>query len=189
MAVSTLLKAGLKRKKGSFIGVIVLMIIISMSIVSVLSIKENSRMSVVDSISKTNSPDLSVLIMEDQLSEEMLNKIKNDPNVGEVKEIETLMVRNIYVNGVETPGGLMLLTPYQSRLPQFKEDGSGYSDSRRSPANGGAYVTQQFLLEHSVSVGDQIGADIYYTNDQTPERLNISGAVADPKFGGMTRRI
>ncbi len=185
MAVSTLLKAGLKRKKGSFIGVIVLMIIISMSIVSVLSIKENSRMSVVDSISKTNSPDLSVLIMEDQLSEEMLNKIKNDPNVGEVKEIETLMVRNIYVNGVETPGGLMLLTPYQSRLPQFKEDGSGYSDSRRSPANGGAYVTQQFLLEHSVSVGDQIGADIYYTNDQTPERLNISGAVADPKFGGM----
>lgn len=186
MAVLTLLKTGLKRKKGAFIGVIVLMIVISMSIVSVLSIKENSRKSVVDSIEKTSSPDLSVIIMKDQLTDDMLVKIKNDPNVGEVKEIDTIMVSKLNVNGVESPGGLILITPYLSRLPLFQEDGSGYADSRRSPASGEVYVSQQFLTEHNLTVGDSMDVNYFYTEKAVSDRLNVSASVADPKFGGMT---
>lgn len=185
MAVFTLLKTGLRRKKGSFIGVIILMLIISMSIVSVLSINENSRKSVEESISKTNAPDFSVIFMQDQLTDEMIEKIKNDPYVGEVREYDLLNVRKLSVNGMETEDGVVLIMPYQSRLPLFKDDSSDYDDVKCAPAKNEAYVSQQFLSERHTSVGGEIETDIYYTNDVVPDKLNIVGTVADPKFGGM----
>lgn len=185
MAVSTLLKTGLKRNKGSFIGVIILMLIISMSIVSVLSIKENYRTSVIEAISKSDSPDLSIITLSDQIDDEMINKIKNDSNVGEVREIENVKVGNISVNGIEEEVGLVFIVPYQSRIPLFTDDGSDYDDVNRVPSKNEAYVSQKLLSERHISVGAEIETDYYYSNGNNYDKLTIGGIVADPKFGGM----
>lgn len=185
MAVFTLLKTSLKRKKGSFIGVIILMLIISMSIVSVLSIKENYRTSIIEAISKSDSPDLSIITLSDHIDNEMINKIKNDPNVGEVKEIDNIKVGKISVNGIEEDAGLVFIIPYQSRISLFKSDGSDYDDINRAPAKYEAYVSQKLLLQRKISVGEEIETDYYYTKGNNPDKLKIAGIVADPKFGGM----
>ena len=64
MEILTLLKANIRHKKGAFISVFLLMIIISMSLTAILSIRSNSINSVENAYDNAGSGDIVAILKE-----------------------------------------------------------------------------------------------------------------------------
>ena len=84
MEILTLIKANIRHKKGSFVSIVILMIIISMSFTAIFSIKDNCVNSIETALDSVNAADLTLLMRSDALSEELLDSVKSHSSVKDV---------------------------------------------------------------------------------------------------------
>lgn len=181
MEILTLLKANVRHKKGSFISIILLMIIITMSITMVLSVKDNCKTSIENALEQANAADLTVYISDRKLTDELLTDVQSHKLVKSVVDVPAIVIDKSEVNGKTNQNDYFLLKQ-PNELKMLNSDLTGYADKIPMLNKGEIYVTQGLLTNMNCTVGDEI--KLYTIGGEY--RLTIKGAVVEPVSGSST---
>ena len=76
MEIITLLKSNIRHKKGSFLSITILMIIVAMSITSIISTKDNVSLATQNELERLNAPNLLVYMRPNQLTDDLLISVE-----------------------------------------------------------------------------------------------------------------
>lgn len=183
MEILTLIKANIRHKRGSFTSIIILMIIVSLSMTSILSIRQNCENSVANAITTAGTPALSFYIITQDLTDDMLETIQSNTNVQKTVTEKTIYFNYYEVNDTTLESALFV-RKYDSRYRLLNDDLSGYADSNTSPADGEVYVPQSLLTSLNAKAGDRIR--LSENAGQTYTEMTISGVIVDPIFGSSS---
>lgn len=174
----TLIKANIKRQKGSFIGVFLLIWIISISLCAILSVWGNANDYVNQEIDRIGYGTFTCWTENVTDMDALQQEVEAFSDVEKVTIQPLLYVRYI-INGHES-GSSALMLPYQPEdYYIFKDDLSGINASPKKPEKGEVYVTPAFCSLYDAVIGDKVEVIL---NDKK-EYLTIKGFFEDPVMG------
>ncbi len=180
MEILTLLKANIRHKKGSFISIIILMIIVSMSFTSVISIQDNCSSCINDALDSVNAGDLQLYLTDDVLSGDLLNSVKNNPLVKDVISKEAVSTFGAKF-GDTSYNSSWFMTKLTDEYRLLDEDKTGYT--KAAPLKKGEiYIPQGLCTSMGCDVGDKLEVE---TIDGF-HKFTVKGLVVEPVNGGMT---
>ena len=95
MEIITLLKANLRHKKGSFLSILILMIIISMALTAIFSVQDNVYDSICGAHDRIHSADIQCQMDINKMTPELLKKVEEHPMVDRVEPVTAIPSQNI----------------------------------------------------------------------------------------------
>ena len=132
MEIFTLLSANIRRKKGSFTSIIMLMLIISMALTAFLSISKSTRASIENAMKTADAPDINVFIMDDFYKPEIVAKVTNHSLVDRAEVADCIAVR--YSTNGTIGHNTWFLRKYDSeKYPRLKDDFQAIPAAHKSP--------------------------------------------------------
>jgi len=155
MEILTLLKANIRHKKGSFVSVILLTLIIAMSVTMILSIKESTFKGIDKANEICGTSDITVMFRADMLTDEMIEKLKNSDKVKRVYAENSILAEKS-VMGEEEYGNTMTLMRANEDTKLLKSDLSGIEENTPKLKKGEVYVPQGLLTNLKGKVGQKI---------------------------------
>lgn len=155
MEILTLLKANIRHKKGSFISVILLTLIIAMSVTTILSIKESTFKGVDKAHEICGTPDVLGIYQADKLSDDLVEKVKNDDRVKRADVVESIFIKKA-IMGSEEYGNTAMLTKADENTGILNTDLSGIAENVPKLQKGEIYVAQGTLTNLNGKVGEKI---------------------------------
>ena len=184
MEILTLLKANIRHKKGSFVSIIILMLIVSMSFTAVFSIKDNCINGINEAHEYINSSDLTVLIDNQLLTDDLLTSIEEHSSVEDVKVKEAVLTFGSEY-GESKNVNPELLEKYSEEYRLLNDRLTGYEENVPELKKGEIYVSQGVGTKLRCDIGDSIkiktvGGEEYFT---------IKGFVVEPVWGSMNMGI
>ncbi len=178
MEILTLLKANIHRKKGSFVSVILLTLIITMSVTTILSIKESAFKGVNNAHEICDTSDLLVMYRSDNLNDDLVEKIKSDDRVKCVDIVESIFAEKA-IMGNENFSVTMSLIKSDENTRLLKSDLSGIAENAPELQKGEIYVPQGLLTNLHGKVGEKISLE---TLDGEYEFI-VKGILLEPTMG------
>ena len=179
MDILTLLRANIKRKKGTFLGIVLLMIIVSMFLTTIYSVKKNVRKSVDDAYEEAHAANLMMNITNERLTDDLLQKVKDHPLVDHVATSDAVLVRRHFVKDREDNQSWLIVPLNDVVTKQFEDDFSGYLDEVRPISPEGIYLVQGIATNDGCKVGD----DLRFETKSGEYTLKIEGFVVEPVDG------
>lgn len=179
MEIFTLLKANIRHKKGSFMSVVLLTLIIAMSVTTILGIKESAYKGVYRSHEIMDTPDF--LVQYDnagRLTGEMVEAVENDSRVASVAIRDYLIVTKIIMNGNEYTNSCMLMKMDED-TKLLKDDASGLREVVPELKKGEIYVPQGLLS----NVGGEVGQKVTMETIAGEFDFTVKGVLLDPLVG------
>ena len=174
----TLIKANIRRQKGSFIGVFLLIWIISISLCAILSVWSNAHDYVRQEIDRIGYGTFTCWAENIPDTDALAQQIETLSDVEKVTVQPLLYVRYI-VNGKES-GSSALMLPYKpNEYYIYKDDLSGRTSSPKEPKKGEVYVTPAFCSLYDAVIGDKVEVLL----NGRKEYLTIKGFFEDPVMG------
>ena len=175
MEILTLLKANIRHKKGSFVSIIILMIIISMSFTAILSVKDNCINSIENALDSVNAGDLSAYISSHRLTDDLLESVENHSSVKEA--VATFGAE--FSDQSDANSWFMLKLTDEYKL--LNDDLTDYAEETPALSKGEMYITQGLNTKLGCTIGDKIqvatlGGEREFT---------IKGFVVEPVCGCM----
>lgn len=178
MEILTLIKSNVRHKKGSFISVILLTLIIAMSVTTVLSIRESALAGVSYGHEICDSPDVVAMYIGDNLTDDIINNVKNDSRVDTVKVTEGIIIERAIMNDSEYSNIVYVLDDDKNnRL--LNEDLSGIFANAPKLKKGEIYVSQGLLTDMNGKIGDKIVIETIAGDYQ----FTVAGILLDPMCG------
>lgn len=181
MEIFTLLKANIRGKKGSFISIVLLMMIIAMSLAIVLSVKENCKNSQKAMLDETNIGDMAAFIKTERLSDALFQSVENSPLV-EKAERYAAIVSDQAESGENSDGNSWYLTKCRSGYQMYNEDVTAYKKKMPSLKKGEIYIPQGVSTKLDCGKGDKI--KIFTIGGRY--EFKIKGIFIEPLFGSAT---
>lgn len=178
MEILTLLKANIRRKKGSFVSIILLTLIITMSVTTILSIKESASKGVNNAHEICDTSDLLVMYRTDNLTDDMVEKIKSDDRVKCVDIVESIFAEKA-IMGNKDYSLAMSLIKSDENTKLLKSDLSGIAENAPKLQKGEIYVPQGLLTSLHGKVGEKISLE---TLDGEHE-FTVKGILLEPTMG------
>ena len=155
MEILTLLKANIRRKKGSFISVILLTFIVTVSIVTILSIWSSVSKGVERANQICDTPDISVFYDRYDLTDDLITKIENDSRVERTNISDVIYIRRSFMNDSDYSNTQMLLKD-SGDIKLLTDDLQGIKDSAPKLKKGEIYVPQGLLNLLNGKTGEKI---------------------------------
>lgn len=183
MEILTLLSANIRRKKGSFTSIILLMLIIAAALTAFLSIGKSCRASIENAMNTADAPNITVMIMDDFYQPEIVAKVRNHSTVDRVEVVDSIAVK-YSLNGTIGHNTWFLRKYDSEKYPRLKDDFSDYSGSTQKPKKGEIYVTQGLMTDIEIKIGNKI--KIYPTTapyEQYATEMTVAGVVVEPSQG------
>lgn len=178
MEILTLLNANIRRKKGSFVSVILLTMIIAMSVTIILSIKESTLNGVYKAHEICDAPDIFAIYAEYNFPDNIIEDVKKDSRVKRVNVVDSILTEKAKM-GDEEYSNLMFIFRSDENIKLLKEDLSGIAETVPKLQKGEIYVSQGFLTNVYGNVGEKI---IIETTAGEYE-FTVKGILLDPMFG------
>ena len=178
MEILTLLNANIRRKKGSFVSVILLTMIIAMSVTIILSIKESTLNGVNKAHEICDTPDIFAIYTEYNFQDNIIENVKKDSRVKRVNVADSILTEKAKM-GDEEYSNLMFIFKSDENIKLLKEDLSGIAETAPKLQKGEIYVSQGFLTNVYGNVGEKI---IIETTAGEYE-FTVKGILLDPMFG------
>ncbi len=179
MDILTLLRANIRRKKGTFFGIMFLMIIVSMLLITIFSVKKNVTQSINEAYIDAKASDVMMNIPQERLSEELLDKVRNHPMVDHVDTCDAVLVRKHTLGGKEDTQS-WLITELNDRVTHFfNEDFTAYEDEVPPIGNDEIYLVQGIATDTGCKVDD----DLFITTRAGDYTFKIKGFVVEPICG------
>lgn len=178
MEIVTLLNANIRRKKGSFVSVILLTMIIAMSVTIILSIKESTLNGVNKAHEICDTPDVFAIYAEYNFQDNIIENVKKDSRVKRVNVADSILTEKAKM-GDEEYSNLMFIFKSDENIKLLKEDLSGIAETAPKLQKGELYVSQGFLTNVYGNVGEKI---IIETTAGEYE-FTVKGILLDPMFG------
>ena len=155
MDILTLLKANIRRKKGSFVSVILLTLIIAMSVTTILSIRESALKGIDHAHELCNTPDIWVSYPAYDFSDDLIEKVKSDSKVKRVNVIDSI-ITDKGLMGDREYNTSMLLIKADENTKLVNESLNGINENAPKLQKGEAYVPQGFLTDLNGKVGQKV---------------------------------
>ncbi len=155
MEILTLLRANIRRKKGSFVSVVLLTLIIAMSITVVLSTRDSALKGIDYAHEIRETPDLSVYYMSFKLTDDMIESVKEDSRVESVNVLDSILFNKTIMGGNEYRNTSMLYKDDEN-VKILKGDLSGIENNSPQLQKGEIYVSQGILTNLKGKVGEKI---------------------------------
>ncbi len=178
MEILTLLKANIRHKKGSFISVILLTLIIAMSVTTILSIRESTLNGVDKAHEICYTPDITALFQSDMLTDELIEKIKNDDKVERAYTVDLIGVKKAVMGEEEYVNETHLMRADED-TKLLKSDLSGFAENTPKLKKGEIYVPQGFLT----NLNGKVGQKITFKTIAGDYEFTVKGILLDPTFG------
>lgn len=178
MEILTLIKANIRRKKGSFVSVILLTLIITMSVTTILSIKESAFKGINNAHEICDTPDLLVLYRSDNFTDDLVEKVKSDDRVKRVDIADSILTDKSTM-GNEDYGNTMILIKSDENIRLLKSDLNGIAENAPKLKKGEIYVPQGLLTSLHGKVGEKIS---FETLDGEHEFI-VKGILLEPTIG------
>ncbi len=181
MEIFTLLKANIRGKKGSFISIVFLMMIISMSLAIVLSVKENCRNSQKAMLDETNTGDMAAFIKTKRLSDALFQSVENNSLV-EKAENYAAIVSDQAESGENSDGNSWYLTKCRSGYQMYNEDLTAYKKQMPPLKKGEIYIPQGVSTRLECEKGDKVKLSTIGGKYE----FKIKGVFIEPLLGSST---
>ena len=184
MKYFTLLKANIKRQKGSFIGIFILIFIITVSLCAVLTIWSNSSTYEEEQINRLGFGDVtSWMYGKTEEVDALLTQIEQMDEVEKVGMQDILFV-NYDVNGRDVTGGTGFALKYPDAEYEYyiyKDTLTGIEENPEPLQSGEMYVPPCFTTLYEAKIGDAVEIEI--TGEEDVETFTIKGYFEDPVSG------
>lgn len=126
-------------KKGSFVSVILLTMIIAMSVTVILSIKESTLNGVYKAHEICDTPDVFAIYAECDFPDNIIEDVKKDSRVKGVKVADSILTEKAKM-GDEEYSNLMFIFRSDENIKLLKEDLSGIAEAAPKLQKGEIYV-------------------------------------------------
>ena len=187
MEILTLLKANLTHKKGSFVSILVLILIIATVLTSALSIKSNMNTRAEEAHKAVGTGDLVLYTESKQLTDEMLAKTKACECVDRIRVDNVMQMRSAFLNKKEFTSRIFIqcfgnnLYPYEV----FDTDGTSFVNKKVNLQDNDVLAPISMKDTYSCNIGDTITFDI----GSEKIDLQIKGFMEEPMAGSNVMGI
>ncbi|MCM1244256.1 MAG: ABC transporter permease [Roseburia sp.] len=183
MEILTLLKANIRRKKGSFVSVILLTLIIAMSVTIILSIKESTFKGVNYAHEICDTPDICAIYTEYNFSDHMIESIKKDDKVERVNTADAILTEKASMgtsmDADESIISLTLILRSDGNTKLLNENLNGITENTPKLQKGEIYVSQGFLTNVYGNVGEKVTVETIAGEYE----FTVKGILLDPMLG------
>ncbi|MBQ8979893.1 MAG: FtsX-like permease family protein [Oscillospiraceae bacterium] len=179
--IMKLAAADLRTKKGAFIGIALLMMMIVVSFTGTVSNNDDLVKAVNVNFEKADCGDLLIQLYSDMLSDDIRDTINNDPHIERAEYETALMVfQKPRVNGEEKEV-LIELSEYKEGCDVFNDEYTAFLTGDNTLHRGEIYIP--YKMRSLMDKGDVV---TFSANDGTEFSFTVKGIYQDPIFGAMT---
>ncbi len=186
MKNTTILWANLKRQKGSFIGIFLLMFIITVTLSSVLSIWSNSKGYVENEMKRISYGDIIYWTYDGEICQNIKEEIQNVDGVRDV-QLENILYLDWKINGKDSKSN-MFVKEYNQKVYEYKVFEGKKSKYQKFPeelASGEVYVPISFVSIYHTEIGQKVETEIAGNKKE----YTIKGFYEDPCEGSSLMGI
>lgn len=182
MEYIVLLKAGIRRHKGSLIGIFILILLVSLSLGTVLTLWLNSGRYLSSELQRSGFGSLTAWVSDVPSLDVLAGEMTALPEVSRV-ERQALVYSNYRIHDQESDseGQLITLLPGETRYRFFTDDLSGSRTDIPQTAPGEVYVSPSLISMFGIKLGDTITFPIARAGGDVT--LVVKGFYEDPFMG------
>lgn len=182
MEIKTLLKAGLKKHKGTLSGIFILTFLAAAALSTVLTVWINSNKYIRSEMERAGFGEITAWISG---AEDVVNLTESIKALSEIEqvEIQSLIYSDYIINGQESDseGQLITYVSQEHRYRFFMDNLSGYTDEPEEILQGEVYVSPSMISMFGVDIGDKITFPIARAGKNLI--LTVKGFYEDPLMG------
>ncbi|MDE7210315.1 MAG: hypothetical protein K2O03_02575, partial [Lachnospiraceae bacterium] len=178
MEILTLLKANLRRKKGTFISIMFLTILITTSAGAILSVMDNSSRALDKAFATTDCGDIAVYMSADMLTQTLRSSLENHSSVGRVRYMDALYAENASI-GEREYGNSSFLTQMRDGILLYNAAANGFEENIPPLAQGEIYLPFGMKASMQCEIGDMIR----FSCPDGSHDFRIAGFVQEPTQG------
>lgn len=152
-----LLKANIKKHKGTLSGIFILTFLAAAALGTVIMIWFNSEQYIQNELGRTRFGELTAWVADLPEKEDLQDSIEDLDEI-ECVETQSLIYANYRANGLESDseGQLITYIPAENRYRFFTDDLSGYIEQPESILPGEVYVPPSIVSMFGIGIGDEI---------------------------------
>ena len=182
MEYQILIKANLKQHKGGFIGIFILILLISSALSMVLSVWRNSEYYIKSEMERTGFGEITAWVSEVSDEKELIGEIEALNEV-ERAEIQSLIFSNYRIKEQESDseGQLITFQSRENRYRFFTDDLLTYREEELEIMPGEIYVSPSMISMFGAEIGDEITFPIVRGGKNMV--FTIKGFYEDPFMG------
>lgn len=177
-----LLKANIKRHKGSLAGIFILTLLVSAALGTVFSVWSNSKTYIRKEVDRAGFGELTAWVANISDTTSLENSIEDLHEIERVEK-QSIIYSNYTINEQESDseGQLITYEPLENRYKFFDENLSGYIKQPDSIESGEVYVSPSMISMFGVKTGDEITFHIARAGKNIT--LTVKGFYEDPFMG------
>ncbi len=182
MEFKMLIRANLKKHKGTLAGVFILTLLVFTAVGTVLSVWINSGTYIENEMERAGYGELTAWVSGIEELTALTDSIESLREVDRV-ETQSIVFSNYTANGQESDseGQLITYSPSESRYKFFKDDLSGYSEQPDGISSGEIYVSPSMVSMFGIKIGDVIDFPVARAGKNAV--FTVKGFYEDPFMG------
>ena len=182
MDLKTLIKANIRYKKGSFKSIILLMLIISLSVTTIVSLKKNVNESLANAYDRQDVGNVTLNIRREFLTEERVAEVRNHPTVKKVEVLPSLVPELYRYSGGQSCHFNIRVMAMMDKVDRlWNEEKTGYESEVPALSKGEIYIPRGMAEQDGVKVGDTVTFDFKGASYD----FVIRGLVEEPVCGSV----
>lgn len=181
MGMGEILRANIRKQKGSFIGITLLVLITTVLLCAVIGVWKNSMDYEEEQMERLHYGDLLIWMYENPIEEELIRELQETEGVGEVVS-QPMIYSNYKVNGTES-SNILFCAVYDPAVRDyyfFTEKLDGIRQEETKIPDGSCYVPASFCETFDAKIGDEV---ILLVDGDREIPLRIAGYYEDPESG------
>lgn len=177
-----MIRAGMKRHRGSLFGIAVLMFLVSLSLAAVLTVYFGGKSHIRREMQRAGFGDLTAWVSGVPDMEALTESLQKQEQI-EKTEVQKLIFSDYQANGMEADreGQLMPWTSQDKRYRFFQEHMSGYRAPPQKIHSGQVYVPASMVSVMDLKIGDSITFKLARGGETID--LSVAGYYEDPFMG------
>ena len=179
MDILTLLKANIRRRKGTFISIAILTFIISMALTLILSVSKSCITSLNAAHSDAKSGDVTAMIRDVAFNDEMKQKLDNETIIDHYEATPVAVMSNGMTADKSSNHNSCFFSVLPDGLKLVNRNCTGYEDNIPQISKGEIYLSYGSKTVLKCDIGDKVTA---HSNSGDYD-FTVKGFVVEPTFG------
>lgn len=181
MGLISLLKAGVRRQKGSIAGLFILVFTVSVTLVMALTVYINSSRYVSQEMSRLGYGDITAWVS----NVDNLNKLTKE--IDSLSDVEKVGIQeagfaDYTINGIQSDDEGQMLVYDSERYPyKFLNNNLGGYEEVTEVGKGEIYISPSLQMKYNVKIGDEVHFKLSRNGEE--KVFNVKGYFEDPFMG------
>lgn len=181
MEILTLLKANIRKKKSTFISIMVLTAIIVATMISILAVQDNYNQALTEAFDYADTGDVTAFVRTSRLTQEMKEQVENSELVERVTYFPVICSNGTTV-GEMRDGNSYFMMELLDGIRLYNENLDGFEEEIPALKKGEIYLPLGLKSKLECNVGDTVRLDLIF--DHYVE-FTIKGFVQEPSQGAL----